>query len=293
MYMRDQHRGPTGFLPSAATTVQSLQLGPVEVRHIRAHRPTDDPAAGYRDPGEDLVWAFTLNGSISVFEGKSDHETPVGSMSMSQVARLRAFRHTPDFDSISIRLARSSVGLSSAAVSAMTYVAFPGREGLPLVLLSMAREALRNHGSLGDASRAGIAQSLVDLTSAFADDFLGRHTAPERQQRNLVVRADRFMSLYSGNPGIGPEAVAEALGVSLRVLQKAYQAEGSTITAALLESRLARARMLLDREPGVVLVGHIGERAGFSSPQRFSKAFRARYGQSPRDWRQERATGTP
>ncbi len=236
------------------------------------------------------MWAFTLHGSISVFEGKSDHETPVGSMSMSQVARLRAFRHTPDFDSISIRLDRSSVGLSSGAVSAMTYVAFPGREGLPLVLLSMAREALRNHGSLGEASRAGIAQSLVDLTSAFADDFLGRHTAPERQQRNLVARAERFMSLYSGNPTVGPEDVADALGVSLRVLQKAYQAEGSTITAALLESRLARARMLLDREPGVVLVGHIGERAGFSSPQRFSKAFRARFGQSPRDWRQDRVT---
>lgn len=285
MYMRDQVRGPNGFSPSAATTVQSLQLGPVEVRRIRSRSPGDDPAAGYRDPGDDLVWAFTLSGAVSVFERKSDFETPVGVMSMSQVSRLRLFRHTPDFGSVSIRLDRSSVGLSSSAVSAMSNVAFPGREGLPLVLFSMAREALRNFDSLGESSKAGIAQSLVDLTGAFADDFLGRHTAPEKEQRNLVVRAERFIELYSASPTIRPDDVAEGLGVSLRVLQKAFQQHGRTITGQLLESRLQRARTLIDRESTAVLLGHIGQRAGFASAQRFSKAFAARFGQSPRDWR--------
>jgi AraC-like DNA-binding protein len=289
MYMRDQLRGVNGFAPSAATTVQSLQLGAVEVRQIRAYRPDDDAAAGYRDPGEDLVWAFPVNGAVSVFEGKSDFATPVGKMSMSQLVRLKAFRHTPDFHSISIRLARDAVGLSSSAVSAMSNVGFPGREGLPLVLLSMAREALRNTESLGEASRAGIAQSLVDLTSAFADDFLGRHTAPEKERRNLVVRAERYMDLYSSNPTLGPEDVADAVGVSLRVLQKAFQAQESSVSAALLESRLSRAVMLLDREASSVLLSHIGERAGFASASRFSKAFRGRFGSTPREWRAGRS----
>jgi AraC-like DNA-binding protein len=292
VFMRDQVRGEHGFAPSAATTVQSLQLGAVEVRHVRAPRSGDNPAAGYRDPGDDLIWAFTLNGTVSVFERKSDFETPVGLMSMSQLSRLKAFRNTPNFDSISIRLARSSVGLSSSAVGAMSNVAFPGREGLPLVLLSMAREALRNFDSLGESSKAGIAQSLVDLTGAFADDFLGRHTAPEKEQRNLVVRAERFMELYSANPGVGPEDVASAIGVSLRVLQKAFQSQGVTVSGSLLESRLTRARMLLDRESSAVLLGHIGQRAGFTSAQRFSKAFSTRFGQSPRGWRSGRTDQT-
>lgn len=288
--MRDVPRGATGFPPSAATTLQSLRLGAVEVRRVRGHRRDDDPAAGYRDPGEDLVWAFTLAGSVSVFERKSDFETPVGLMSMAQVSRLRAFRHTPDFDSISIRLARDAVGLSSSAVSAMSTVAFPGREGLPLVLLSMAREVLRNSDSLGDASRASISQSIVDLTSAFADDFLGRRTAPEQERRNLVVRAEQFVDLYSSNAGIGPEDVAAAVGVSLRVLQKAFQAQGGSIAGALLESRLQRAAAMLERTGDSTAIAHIGERAGFSSASRFSKAFRARFGETPRERRTQRSS---
>jgi len=285
MHMRNVPRGEKGFPPSAATTLQSLHLGAVEVRHVKARSRADAPESGYRDPGDSLVWAFTLAGSISVLQRKSDFATPVGAMSMSQLSRLQAFRHTPDFSALSIRLDQEAVGLTPTTVSAMSNVAFRGREGLPLVLWSIAREALRNDESLGQSSRAALAESIVDLTAAFADDFLGRHTAPEKERRNLVRHAERFMEMYASNPQLAPEHVAEGVGVSLRVLQKAFQAQGTTITAQLLETRLHRAITLLDRMGKSVTIGHIGERAGFTSPSRFSKAFRDHFGETPRDWR--------
>ncbi len=288
MYLSFAERTDAGFRPSAATTVQSLQLGGVGISHVKARTAQDDPTRGYRDPGDDLVWAFVLGGVVSVRHLRSEFETAMGATSMSQVSRLEAFRYTPDFSAVSVRLDLDTVGLTPGALEAMTRIAFPLGQGVPLVISSMARQALRQADALGEASRAALATAVIDLTSAFVDDFLGRRTAPEVTRRTLVGEALRHVELYGSDPSLDPARVADGIGVSLRVLQKAFQAEGRSIAASITESRLLRAAALLDRSNGHVSIEHVGERCGFASASAFGRAFRRRWGASPRDWRRER-----
>ncbi|MCL1872468.1 MAG: helix-turn-helix domain-containing protein, partial [Promicromonosporaceae bacterium] len=76
-------------------------------------------------------------------------------------------------------------------------------------------------------------------------------------------------------------------GVSLRVLQKAFQAEGRSISGSILDARLARAAALLAGPSNGTSIERVAERSGFGSPSSFSRAFRARFGSSPRDWRRQ------
>ena len=287
MYLPFVERSATGFLPTSATVVQNLSLGSVQMNHTKAHLDRDTAEHGYKDPGDALVWAFVLRGRVSVRQTRSSLDTDVGAMSVKHFRRLTSFRYTPDFSALSIRMDSEALGLSAGALDALSSMAFPVGDGLPKILWSMTAQALKSEKALSPAAGAAVAQSAIDLTTAFVDDFLGRLTPPEVSRRNLVVEALRHIDAYAGDACLTPELVADAVGVSLRVLQKAFQAEGRSISGSILDARLARAAALLAGPSNGTSIERVAERSGFGSPSSFSRAFRARFGSSPRDWRRQ------
>ncbi|MEU1814944.1 helix-turn-helix transcriptional regulator [Streptomyces roseifaciens] len=89
--------------------------------------------------------------------------------------------------------------------------------------------------------------------------------------------------------------------MSVRHLHRLFRdegTEGTTVSRWILERRLEHCRRELGRPggsaPSVTAVAH---RFGFTSPSHFSRAFRAAYGVSPREWRagarRSRSCGRP
>lgn len=81
------------------------------------------------------------------------------------------------------------------------------------------------------------------------------------------------------NRALGVELVAQAHGVSARTVQKLFEAEGTTFTSYVLESRLAaaRERLLASDES----VSGIAFACGFGDLSYFNRVFRRRFGLSP------------
>ncbi len=84
---------------------------------------------------------------------------------------------------------------------------------------------------------------------------------------------------------VTPTELAEAAGLTLRGLQQAFRRRlGLTPTAYLRQVRLDRARdELLALTPHETTVGSVAATWGFTHFGRFSVAYRARFGESPRD----------
>ena len=286
MYLAQATREQTGFSPAVATVVRSRALGPVHIVHTKAPTPGDDPFAGYSDPGDALVWAFVTDGAIVCKRAQHDLENHAGNMNMNHMPRLSGFQMTPDFRALSIRMDRQAIGLTSSDIDAIARTVFPLTEGLPLMIGSIASQAMKMNTPLGPASGAALAHSILELTTAFVDDFLGRRSAPETIRTNLVTEARQYVDLYSSSQTLTAAAVAAALQVSTRTLQKAFEPEGTTLARTILESRLTKARSLIERDRSNALsISGIGVRSGFASASAFSRAFSGRYGSSPRDWR--------
>ena len=74
--------------------------------------------------------------------------------------------------------------------------------------------------------------------------------------------------------------------ISIRYLQKLFQAEGVTVTDWIRERRLACCRRDL-RDPAMahLTILAVTSRWGLTNPAYFSRTFRARYGCSPREYR--------
>jgi AraC-like DNA-binding protein len=83
--------------------------------------------------------------------------------------------------------------------------------------------------------------------------------------------------------------VAASLNVSPRTLHRALAAHGETFGKKLIDARLDIAsRMLQSRSFDRVTIAEIGKRAGFLDPSHFARAYRARLGRTPSNFRRNR-----
>ena len=141
--------------------------------------------------------------------------------------------------------------------------------GLLEATRALALLALRNLGR-----GLGCGAPTADLPSLGAGLQRARHAA-----------ALRFMELQAHRPELDAQAIAQGVGCSRTRLYEAFAAQGEAVMDRLRELRLQRARLLIEQSPRLH-VGAIAWRCGFADPSAFSRLFRSRFGDSPRQWHQ-------
>ncbi|MBW0101090.1 helix-turn-helix domain-containing protein [Pseudonocardia sp. KRD291] len=128
----------------------------------------------------------------------------------------------------------------------------------------------------------GVGATTVSLLSTTFADLGGTLERREALRR----RAEGIVSDRLGDPALDPGRLAAALHVSLRTLQLAFSEVGQSPARFILDMRLGRAATLLaDRGQAGRSVTEIAFTAGFGDSSQFSRAFKARLGCSPREYR--------
>jgi AraC-like DNA-binding protein len=164
----------------------------------------------------------------------------------------------------------------------------PGQDGVGALLRGFLGQLNAGIGSYLPSDDLRLSTILVDLVSALfahaleADDIL----PPETRQGGLVLRIRAFIEQHLHDPGLRPGAVAAAHYISTSYLHRLFQSDGTTVGAWIRQRRLEHARRdLADRAMATVPIGDIAARWGFRHPAAFSRAFRAAYGITPKDYR--------
>ncbi len=105
--------------------------------------------------------------------------------------------------------------------------------------------------------------------------------------RALYTAARHYLQRHLGDADLTASSLAAALGCSRAHLYRVFAAHGTTIADVLRDARLRRAGELIEALPARA-IEQVAFAVGYKSPAAFSRAFRGRYGLSPRDWRQAR-----
>jgi AraC-like DNA-binding protein len=127
---------------------------------------------------------------------------------------------------------------------------------------------------------------LLAAFSRHAEDALAARAAADTLAGR--VHAEVVRRLRGEAPPVG--AVARALALSARHLQRGLQAEGTTYGEVLDDARRALAERHL-AAPGAT-VAQVGFLLGFSEPSAFQRAFRRWTGTTPGAWRARHARAT-
>jgi AraC family transcriptional activator of tynA and feaB len=113
----------------------------------------------------------------------------------------------------------------------------------------------------------------------------GEGDVPTTSTAQPALRAamDRYIERHLLDGAISPTAIAAAHGVSIRTVNRIFNATGQTVGEVIRVRRLARAREeLTDSDRPVTVIAH---RWGFADTSHFSRSFKAHYGSSPTDYR--------
>ena len=163
-------------------------------------------------------------------------------------------------------------------------------EGLAGMLAGSLVAAAVALGALSDPDWEAVAASLAELLLALlrgpaaAGAEAGGATAA---QAALLHRIHQSIERQLDDPDLTPARAAEALGISERYLHRLFEGTGSSFAQTLRERRLLRSRLDLSNPAEAHgTVSEIAFRCGFADAAHFSRAFRDRFGLSPRAFRQ-------
>jgi AraC-like DNA-binding protein len=279
-----------GFAASAVGRV----TGGLAVSAMRAgpHEAARTPDLVRRAAAEDFFLTLIIEGSGGLWQDHRNADLGPGDFALVDSARPYVFRFHGPFRSVVLQIPRGM--LTSRCAGAEHVMAVPFRAAgnvggfVSPVLCALAE---RGH-DLDEATARSFTRNLLDLL-ATACDALGGHLAAEggsAVHRRDLRRAKTYLADRLHDPALTLLAAGHDLGFSLRYLHQLFRDAGTTPRTWLYEQRLDRARALL-RTAGHEgpTVGSVALSVGFKDPSHFSRAFKARYGSSPADYRKGRA----
>ena len=256
---------------------------------LQAQRPARlDPAV------EDaVIFTWLRSGSVVL-------EAPCGAQSaVSAAGALFAYDSTQP-----MRIHRSAMhGLNLVLPRRVVLAALQGRDpasgGLSILpgnangsatlapFLCAQLALLEQHGpGLPPAALASALDAAAQLALACLREAADLAPHPQdgaHPHTSLLAAARQYMREHLHRHALDAEGIAAAVHSSRARLYRAFAAQRSSIAAELREMRLQAARRRLERgaEPIATLAWH----CGFAAPATFSRAFRARFGTSPQEWR--------
>ena len=162
-------------------------------------------------------------------------------------------------------------------------------------LLSVALRCLGEEMNPGASAQFSpeVAHGLLSLIVAA---YGGQERPAKDHDRGQRGRAQAFrahIDAYLGDPRLRPADLAARFGVSERYVRAVLGAGGESFSAYLLRRRLERcAALLTDPAWGARTITEIAFHAGFGNLTYFGRAFKARYGATPRECRRRGSSTT-
>jgi AraC-like DNA-binding protein len=137
---------------------------------------------------------------------------------------------------------------------------------------------------------------LQQLMASHIYDLVAASVGPTRDAAHIArgggIRAARLTAIKQDiekgldQPGLSVAALANRHGCTPRLLQRLFEAEGTTFTAYVVSRRLARAYALLGNpHQAAEKICAVAFACGFGDVSYFNRAFRRQYGLAPSDVR--------
>jgi AraC-like DNA-binding protein len=187
-----------------------------------------------------------------------------------------------DHASLQIAAARESVPAALLAVEPHGLIFSRGSGAARLIGAAM-QEFYAQADDLTVSEAEAAIEGIVALATAFARMRLAGDELDHVKSRRKA--ALDYIDAHLGNPELGPDEIADAVHLSRASLYRLLSAEGG-IRAVLLKRRLDEAlRLMLEDNKDERSLKEIVRRCGFGGTSQFSRAFRARFGARPREYR--------
>jgi AraC-like DNA-binding protein len=175
-----------------------------------------------------------------------------------------------------------------ACPEGLVAVPMPGTSGISSLLSRFLRSywaECRQALDTGAAERVTIA--ILDLIGAAYADIPSAHSNHSSLGTAHRIRITNYIESHLHDPDLTPTRVAEACKMTPRYLHHLFAGQEETVARYILRRRLdACSSALVSNAQRGRSVTAIAFDHGFNSPTHFGRVFRAKFGMTPREFRQ-------
>jgi AraC-like DNA-binding protein len=156
--------------------------------------------------------------------------------------------------------------------------------GAPAVFANALHALFRNAPRIAAIAASTVARSIVELLdAALLEVQEGLDSSAPRLEEYHRHRIRQHALARLRDPDLSVESIAAAVGLSVRRIHQLFTHTDTTLMRWIWSERLAQCHSrLVDASARGQRIGVVAYDWGFSDPAHFSRAFRQRYGVSPR-----------
>lgn len=213
----------------------------------------------------------------------------VGDITFCDAGRPYTVQCTAPVQMIVIKIPYELLASRFASIDEFVTLQVDGTRGAGAILASFVRNAWVHCAELekGDLDTGGaIVSAVLDLMALLRCSGSEDRLLPGSATLHQEMRA--YVQTRLADPSLSVSALAQAFGVTSRHVHRIFTEFGATPSNYILENRLNLAAARLRNSKDTANIIDIAFDSGFSDCTAFSRAFRKRYGLSPRDYRRER-----
>ena len=274
-------------------SIQSHHLPGLDLSVVRsrAQRVVRTPRFISHATDDCFIVSVQTRGRGVVSQDGRDAVMAPGDFALYDSTRPYTLQFSEDFEEIVLKLRGEQLRTLVSGTEQLTATTVSGQSGAGHLMASMVATLSGEVDSLPAASAAAVASGVISVLAAGLQSLPAcSRAAPSAMGAYHVARIKRHIDTRLRDPALTIESVALDLGMSGGHLHRLFKAEPQSPSHYLWAQRLDGAsRELLDARRAKASVSEIAFGWGFNDAAHFSRAFKERFGQSPREWRAQGA----
>jgi AraC-like DNA-binding protein len=175
-----------------------------------------------------------------------------------------------------------TIGLPLVDLSKIFATDVPGRAGSVALLASALTSLAAGHPTMSARARMHCGTAVAALAQAVISDHVGGPTTKRLRLFNLLAQ---WIEEHLTDGDLDAERLAAEHHLSARYVRQIFAESGTTVTRFVRERRLEHVRAdLVDPSSAALGIAAVARQWRFDDASVFSRAFRAQYGQTPREY---------
>jgi AraC-like DNA-binding protein len=246
------------------------------------------PSRIARSDADFILVALGRNGTGAVLQDGRETIIRPGEFALYDTTRPYELQFNDAFTQTVFKVPRDMLHRRIGSTDALTAVTFAPDRPLQKLAHDFICQLCQSAGEIEESHAAALSEQALDLLAMSLSERLGARPLPASTHRSaLLYRLKAHIRAHLSDPLLSLSDTAAALGISPRYVNDLLADEQTSFQRHLLIERLARCKR--DLSSRTLAHRHVGEIAlswGFNDLSHFGRVFRAHFGMSPRDWRQ-------
>ncbi len=190
------------------------------------------------------------------------------------------------FSQFVARIPRSAVANRLVTPEWLTARRIDGSQGVGRVALSYLAELERQLPALDDHASSRLCDTFLDLITLALSGPTETQPQVSNVRRVQVCRIQSYIEDHLASPDLNPHSIADAHRITVRYLNMLFSSAETSVGRWIWQRRLEKCEGdLRDPRHNGRTIGEIAYSWGFNDLTHFSRAFKSRFGMSPKDYR--------